>query len=157
MSSQEPIEIDSVNLVPDFTDASTDAIVWVPDELEIKMQQKNDVGERVQSHYSYACLEHLFLVLDQIGNDESGDVLFGTGSIEVTFLDDKVILQHTVDIVGTPDEIQSEIENLIYQTLKELYCRGVDTQAVVEGIATGRFAPWTVSPLTTHDRVLDEY
>lgn len=155
MSKQDRIESDSIDLIADFSNASTDSIVWIPDEFEIRLKRQNDTGVQRQSHYSWACLEHLLLIRNQIEKGESGDVLFGTGGIRVTFSNDKIVLDHRVNIVGTPDEIRELVEDLILQTFNELRRRGTDTQAVAEEIATGRFAPWTVDPQTIHDRLLN--
>lgn len=118
MSEQERIEIDSVNLIPDFSDARTESIVWIPDEFEIRLQRENDAEEPREFHYSWACLEHLFFILNQIEKGESGDVLLGTGGMGVRFLNDRLVLEHRVNIVGSPEEIRELIENLILQTFE---------------------------------------
>lgn len=157
MNHPEEIEFSSVRLVPEFTSYDTgEDVVWVPDAINLKLRRQSNSEEEAERPHSSTSLEHIFLLLNQLEEGESGDVLWGSSGIIVTFAGDGVVLAHKgIELVGSPTSAWQAVENLIRETFDELRRQGVDTRRVARQLQEGRLASRTIDPLDVHDRLLD--
>ena len=157
MTHQEEFEFSSVRLVPEFSSYCTEEnIVWVPDAITLKLRRQSDSGDVTAASHSNTSLEHIFLLLNQLEEGESGSVLWGSSSIGVTFTGDRVALSHKgIKLVGSPTSARQAVENLVRETFEELHRQGVDTRHVARQLQQGRFAPWAADPLEIHDQMTD--
>ena len=155
MAHAEEIDISTVHLLPEFTQYDPGkSIVWVPDAIDLKVRRQCSSGETVESLHSYTCLEHVFLLLDQLEEGTSDTVLWGSSGLRVEFAESSVTLSHKgISLVGSRTSIQQAVEDLTKEIFEELQRQGVDTDEVARQLREGRFAPWTIDPLNVHDRL----
>lgn len=155
MTRAEEIDINAVYLLPEFTQYDRgESIVRVPDAINLKVRRQCSSGKTVESLHSYTCLEHVFLLLDQLEEGTSDTVLWGNSGLGVEFAENSVTLSHKgVNLVGSRTSIQQAVEDLTLEIFEELQRQGVDTHEVARQLREGRFAPWTIDPLNVHDRL----
>lgn len=157
MTHAEDLDISEVHLVPEFTEYDPgEGIVWVPDAINLKIRRQCSSGETVESLHSYTCLEHVFLLLDQLEAGTSDTVLWGSSGLGVEFAESSVTLSHNgVNLVGSRTSVRQTVEDLAREIVEELRRQGVDTDGVARQLRDGRFAPWAIDPVAVHDRLID--
>lgn len=155
MTHAEEIDISTVHLLPEFTQYDREeSIVWIPDAINLKLRRQCSSGETIESLHSYTCLEHVFLLLNQLEEGTSNTVLWGSSGLGVEFMENSVTLSHKgINLVGSSTSIQQAVEDFIKEVFQELQRQGADTHEVARQLREGRFAPWTIDPLNVHDRL----
>jgi len=155
MNNREEIQLSSVQLVPEFTTYDTgENIVWIPDSSNLKLRRQSDSEEVTETLHSYTSLEHILFLLNQLEKEESGDVLWGSSSIIVSFTGDKVVLAHKgTELIGSLESAERAIENIIRETFDELDRQGVNTREIARQLQNGRFASQKINPIDVHDRL----
>jgi hypothetical protein len=153
MSDPEVLEVESVELEVGLDEAdSGEYIAWTPDAVTVVVRRDDD-GARM--FHSYASLEHLFLLLDQLERGESGEVLWGSSGILVEFADEQVTLEHEgIHLTGTTRTMIEMVEELVGDCFERIDDDGADTRDVAETLGDGRFAPWGIDPVAVHDRLV---
>jgi hypothetical protein len=125
--------------------------VRVPDALRIMLTHP---AAESSIQLSFSCLTHLLFLLDQLKQGESGQVLSGTGLLEVTVENETIRIHSTPPLVGTPTETTTFVTSLIETVYSQLEDEGIETREIAVQSAK-RNQLQAIDPVALHDAVMD--
>lgn len=152
MANEDAEEVTDADIWIEFSEyANRSNYVCVLDALEIMVLLP--LSEK-PLQFSYSALEHLFDLLDQLEQGESGRVLSGTGLLDVTITDKTVTLHGQPLLDGGTTDMFDLVTSLIEPVFVQLEREGFASVTIAEETAEHQNLQ-VVDPVADHNDAMD--